>query len=142
MVFRRILVATDGTDASIRGVECAAQMAARYEAEFLLLTVAPVPPQTVRTASVGDRAIENYVERMATEALEPALAVLRRERVGAEVKAAFGSPAEVILAEIDAIGADLVVMGKSHRTEPSEFVTGSVSDRVAHRAKVPVLLVP
>ncbi len=62
--------------------------------------------------------------------------------VGAEVKVVVGPPAETILAEIEASGADLVVMGRRSRYEPKDLILGSVSYRVSRHVKVPILLVP
>ncbi|MFH0915333.1 MAG: universal stress protein [bacterium] len=142
MIFHRILAATDGTEASLRGVEAAAQMVARYQAEFILLTAVSVPQHVVLAANMDERTIQRYVERMAQEALGSAIDALRREGVGAEVKVVFGPPPETILAEIKSSGADLVVMGRRSRDEPKDLVLGSVSDRVARNVRVPILLVP
>jgi len=140
--FTRIAVATDGTEASLRGVEAAAQMAIRYCAELLVITVVSVPQHVVLAANMNQRLIEGHVERMAQEALRSAVDLLCREGVGAEVKVLVGPAPESILAEVEASGADLVVMGRRSRDEPRDLVLGSVSDRVARHVKVPILLVP
>jgi nucleotide-binding universal stress UspA family protein len=142
LIFGRILAAIDGTEASIRGVEVAAQMAARYGSEFILLTAVSVPQHMVLASTLDQRTIEGYVERIAQEAVGPATEVLRRLKVGAEVKALVGPAAEVILGEMESLGADLVVMGRNSRYEPKDLISGSVSYRVARHARVPVLLVP
>jgi nucleotide-binding universal stress UspA family protein len=68
--------------------------------------------------------------------------MLRQNGVGAEVKAVVGPAAETILAEIEACGADLVVMGRRGRYEPKDLILGSVSYRVSRHVRVPILLVP
>jgi len=140
LIFKRILATTDGTEVSLRAVEAAAQMVHRYRAELLLLTVVPVPQHVALTSSVGT--LEGYIERMAQDALGPALAVLKRERVGAEIKVVPGPPAESIVQEARFSRAELVVMGRRRRNEPKDLVLGSVSDRVARNIDVPLLLVP
>ena len=142
MIFHRILAATDGTEASIRGVEVATQLVRRYRSEFILLTAVSVPQHVVLATTMDERSMHMYLERMAQEALGSAVDVLRREGVGAEIKVVYGPPAETILAEAEAGRADLVVMGRRGRTEPKDLVLGSVSDRVARHLKVPILLVP
>jgi nucleotide-binding universal stress UspA family protein len=142
LIFHRILVTTDGTEVSLRGVEAAAQLVTRYQSELILLTAVLVPQHVVLAANMDERTIEMYVERMARKALGSAVATLRCQGVGAEVKVVFGSPPEIILAEIENSRADLVVMGRRSRTEPKDLVLGSVSDRVARHIKVPILLVP
>lgn len=142
MIFRRILAATDGSEASTRGVSAAAQMAARYEAELLLITAVSVPEHVVRGATIECRTLEDYVERLAREMLDSGIAVLKRVGVGAEIKVLIGPPAETVVAETASSGADLVIMGRRSRTEPKDLLLGSVTDRIARNVNVPVLLVP
>ena len=142
VIFERVLAATDGTAASLRGVEIAAQLVARYEAEFMLVTAVSVSQNVLLAANMDGPTVEMYVERMAREVLESAMAVLRRGGVGAEVKIVFGPLPESILAEIEGCRPDLVVMGRRSRDEPKDLVLGSVSDRVARHVRVPILLVP
>jgi nucleotide-binding universal stress UspA family protein len=142
LIFARILVATDGTDVALRGVETAAKMAARDQAEILLLTVISMPQHVAMRVSADHRTIQVYVERMAQECLHSAVDLLSRMGVGAEAKAVVGEPAETILAEIEASAADLVVMGRRSRYEPKDIILGSVSYRVSRHVKVPILLVP
>ncbi len=142
MIFERILAASDGTDASLRGVKVAAQMVARYQAEFILLTVVTVPQQIFASSTMSPRSIESYIERLAQDSLAAAVSLLRERHLGAEVKVVVGPPAETILAEIEASGADLVVMGRKSRDEPKDLILGSVSYRVSRHVRVPILLVP
>jgi nucleotide-binding universal stress UspA family protein len=142
LVFTRILAATDGTDVALRGVETAAEMAARDGSELLLLTVISMPQHVAMRARADNRTIQVYVERMAQECLHSAVDLLGRMGMGAEVKAVIGEPAETILAEVEASAADLVVMGRRRRYEPKDLILGSVSYRVSRHVKVPILLVP
>jgi len=99
LVFGRILAATDGTDAWVRGVERAATLIARDGCEeLLLLTAVSMPLQIAAAAATDEYVIESHVERMAQESLAPAIDVLRRMKVGAKVKAALGLAEEVVVA--------------------------------------------
>ena len=101
MIFDRILAAVDGTDVSLRGVKVAAEMVARYHSELILLTVVSVPQQLVLSATMDQRTIGSYIERLAQGSLATSMEALREAGVGAEVKAVVGPPAETILAEIE-----------------------------------------
>jgi nucleotide-binding universal stress UspA family protein len=142
LIFDRIMAAVDGTEVSLRGVRVAAEMAARYDAELLLFTAISVPQHLVLAATMDQRMIGSYIERLAQDSLASAVALLREEGVGAAVKAVVGPPAETILAEIEASHADLVVMGRRSRYEPKDLILGSVSYRVSRHVRVPILLVP
>jgi nucleotide-binding universal stress UspA family protein len=141
MVFTRIFVPTDGTEASLRGLDIAIQMAVRYTAELIVVTVVQVPDWLARQ-NMDFGGIEAYVENNAQKSFEPALALLKRAGVGAELKVIAGPAPESLVAEIERIGPDLVIMGRRGRDEPKDFLIGSVSDRVARHVKVPILLVP
>gem|GEM_PF-1106899 len=142
MIFGRILVATDGTEAAQRGVELAASLAARDEAELLLLATVHVPYHVVRAANWDPSTVHRYVEKLARQHLASAVEHLKAGRIGAEVKVLVGPPVEVLLTEIETAKPDLVVIGRGTWVEPKDLVLGSVSTRVAQQAKVPVLLVP
>ncbi len=142
MLVRRILVASDGTEGSLRGVAAAADVASRYGAELLLMTAVPLPQHVVTATKLQGQTIEQYVEHMADEALATSIAVLQQEGVGAMVKVVIGNPAETVVSEAAGSGVDLVVMGRRGRVEPKDLVLGSVSDRVARNLAVPILLIP
>lgn len=142
MTFRRILIAVDGTDGSSRGVRAGVALAARFDAEVVVVTAVDLPQQIVKAAGMGRGGLEEYVERMGRESLRCAADVLAEYKVGAVMKILVGPAAETIVAEAALPGTDLVVMGRWGRTEPKDLVLGSVSDRVARNIAIPILLVP
>jgi nucleotide-binding universal stress UspA family protein len=139
VIFRRILCPTDGSDVSLRGLEVAVQIAQRYDAELIVLAAVNVP-QTVAVATHLE--VCHYVERVGGECSRNAMRLLERFGLGAEVKLMFGSPAEVILGELEQTQSDLVVMGRRQWAEAKDLVLGSVSERVTRHVNVPILLVP
>jgi nucleotide-binding universal stress UspA family protein len=141
MIFTRIFVPTDGTEVSLRALEVAVQLVSRYRAELMVVTVVSVPDWVARQ-NMEQGAIEAHVEGVARKYLEESLVLLRRSKVGAEVKVVVGPTPESILTELEESRADLVVMGRRSRDEPKDLLLGSVSDRVARHVKVPILLVP
>ncbi len=63
-------------------------------------------------------------------------------RIPMEVHVVEGVAFEAILAEADRIGADMIVLGTHQRGLIRRLIEGSVSQKVAFGAEVPVLLVP
>ena len=55
MIIHRVLAATDGTESSVRGVLVAAELVKEILAEFVLLTVVPVPQHMILTANMDER---------------------------------------------------------------------------------------
>ena len=141
MVFTRIFVAIDGTDSSLRGLQAAIELAGCYRAELLVVTAISFP-QWIARENMEYGKVEVHVETSAQRCFQPAVAMLKQAKLGAELKVIVGAAAESLVAEISASGADLIVMGRRSRDEPKDLVLGSVSDRIARHAKVPILLVP
>jgi nucleotide-binding universal stress UspA family protein len=141
MVFTRIIVPTDGTESSLRGLEIAVELVVRYAAELVIVTAVSVPDWLARQ-NMEQGGIESYVEGNAQKVFEAVVALLGRAGVGAELKVVVGPAAESLQTEIENSQADLVVMGRRSRDEPKDLFLGSVSDRVARHVKVPILLVP
>lgn len=54
----------------------------------------------------------------------------------------LGNPKEEILLTAEEWGADLIIVGTHGRTGFDHFISGSVAEKVARKAKVPVLVVP
>jgi nucleotide-binding universal stress UspA family protein len=142
LIFRRILVASDGTEVALRGVAVAADLALQHEAELILMTAVPISQHMVVTSRLEGRTVPHSVERTAAEALSSSIALLKEQRVGAEVRVVIGAPEESVAAEAVSSGADLVVMGRRQRVEPKDLLLGSVSDRVVRRLAIPILLIP
>ena len=141
-MFRRILVPTDGSEPALKAARLAAVMAREARAEVVLLTAVTVPQSLVMVAGIGQDVVEGYIEHLGRDALEAAEAVFREAGVGVETKVVMGAASEVIVEQARVLNADVVVMGKRGRGELHGILVGSVSDRVAHRLSVPLLLVP
>lgn len=62
--------------------------------------------------------------------------------VKTEVHAAPGIPTDVILAEAESFGADLIVLATSGRGRARRFFLGSTTDKVVRQANCPVLVIP
>ena len=90
---------------------------------------------TIPTSLDYFKDIEGAAEdRLATLADE-----LRQQGFQVETIAREGFPPEVILAEAEAAGADLIAMGTHGRTGLAHLVLGSTAERVVQRADCPVL---
>lgn len=135
-MYDRILVATDGTDASTPAVDRGIALARTHDAVVHALYVVDTAnamgrydPVVERAESTGEAAVEIVADR-AEAAGVPAEKAFRYGRPGAEI-------VDYALAH----GVDLVVVGKSDRTGLRRFVSGpSTTRRVVDEAPVPVLV--
>jgi nucleotide-binding universal stress UspA family protein len=118
----RILVASDGSPHSALAAELAARVAAQHGSQVLLVSVRP--------AKSGSALRQSLAEHAATlgEASGAEVVVLRPG----------GDPAEQILSAAAEWGTPLIVLGSRGTTGLRSL--GSVSERVAHRARCSVLV--
>jgi nucleotide-binding universal stress UspA family protein len=116
---RRIVVGYDGSEASRRALDAAADLAG-YGSTLAVVTV--------QDGEVG------------REAATDARARLQTRHVEAAYHEPVGEPAERLVETAAGLGADLVVVGRRNRG-PLRALLGSVSSRVVRRAGCDVLVV-
>lgn len=145
-MYERILVPTDGSEASRRALAEALDLAASTGAVIHALYV--VDTSTAGWAGLGDEEFGAGVGRVVEFFEEEGEAVLARteeagEAAGVEVVPVIeeGTPYRTILAYVDETDVDLVVMGTHGRRGLDRFILGSTTERVVRRATVPVLTV-
>jgi nucleotide-binding universal stress UspA family protein len=137
---KRILVPLDRSEASRSVLPVVADMARGSGGTVRLLHVAPVPTERV---SDNGRVVA-YVSQEMGRIEGNRLDYLREAEAGlegvpVESVVRFGDPAEEIVREADAFGADLIAVTTEERGWRGH-VFGSVADRVFHKADVPVLM--
>ena len=116
---RRILVGYDGSDASVRALDVAADLAG-YGSSLAVVTV--------RTGSVDGATAAAAREH------------LLRRHVVARYHEPSGEPAEELVEKAKELDADLIVIGRRSR-KPLRAFLGSVSARVVRRTDCDVLVV-
>ena len=140
---QRIVVAVDMSEPSLRAADLATDLAAKYGAELVLLTVG----REIAGPDPGMEAyarLEHIQEPMATVAIESMREELAgvRDRAAAkgarkiEIDVYVGEPAEQILACADARHADLIALGSRGHGRLAALLLGSVA-----LARCPVLVV-
>ena len=128
--FSRVLAAVDFSKPSRGAFEYALALSQRHGAE--LIVVQAVPPNQ----GFSWRA----PERLALTAKLRRRAHLANVVFSARVQQ--GDPAEIILLHARSLRPDVIVTGTHQRRGIDRFSSGSVAERVAAKAPVPVLLVP
>jgi nucleotide-binding universal stress UspA family protein len=118
----RVLVATDRSETAHRAVEWAAEMAARYEAELVVL----------RVTLDGDTAeLEADLAEYAGSLGEGVRPLVRRAE----------DPAQGIIEAAREEGVDVLVVGSVGMQGRKEFLLGNVPNRVSHNAPCTVVIV-
>jgi nucleotide-binding universal stress UspA family protein len=130
---KNILVGVDGSKCSNKAVRYAAELSKKFDATVTLMHVYR-PPETTRELPAHERPEEARVK------LDDSKKVLDELGVGCKTVFAIGHPASIIIKE-STKGYDLIVMGSRGMGFVEGFLLGSTTTRVAHHAKIPVLIV-
>jgi nucleotide-binding universal stress UspA family protein len=139
---KRILVAVDGSEPSLKAAQMGADIARKFGAKLTLLHVVPkllLPPDVYGlTIAEVEKEHRAYADRL----LEKAVATVASPP-GLEVTTTvlYGSPAEAIAEEAAASDIGMVVIGSRGHGAVARMFLGSVSDRLVHISPKPVLVV-
>lgn len=153
----KVLMATDGSGYSMRGADYIANMFRhRTDVEITVLYVEevspmllsptsaaslppmPIPPEQVTEALIH---IREQMERERTTIVEAAMERFTSFGKRATSRSAEGKAADIICDIADKENFDLVVVGSSGKGLMKRALLGSVSYKVVHQCKVPVLVV-
>ena len=137
-MFKKILVAQDGSSGSARVLPLAMAMAEDNEAELVL---AHVDERTIGkgggSLNALDGELQEQLKARAKELTANGIATSYESR-----SIMVGGPASVLAEIADEAGADLIVAGTRGQSPLSGLMLGSVAQRLLHVAHQPVLLVP
>lgn len=138
-MFKKILVAYDGSEGSKIAVRKAAEVATKFGAEVTLLTVGGPLMGSATAGLKVPQMNESEYERLADEGV----ALLAQHNIATQKQVRWVDPADVILHEARAGNFDLIVMG--HRGISSSIrrdagILGSVAIKVLNRAACSVLV--
>lgn len=138
----KLLIATDGSEHSRRAVGYVITHWPALDANLSVVLCHGDPPLTPHVANaLGPAEVERYHADNAAEALREAQTALQAAGITVESRTAVGDPVEVILQDLAATRADLVVMGSHGRGAWRNLLLGSVVTKVLARSQVPVLVV-
>jgi nucleotide-binding universal stress UspA family protein len=146
-MYKRILVAIDGSETSEHAFDTALQLARDDDAQLQPLYVVDNPlmaydasgydPTILRDAFVeeGQRLMADALARMKHENVAGAPRIVDVAPVGEDIS-------ERIRTSANEFNADLLVLGTHGRRGFKRLFLGSVAERVVRSASLPVLLVP
>jgi nucleotide-binding universal stress UspA family protein len=140
-MYERILLPTDGSDASLAAATHAGSLARKAEATVHVVSVADSRNRFESPSSglAPDAWREAEQERAEAAVLE----VVDRLPTAVEVERTIttGVPQDEILSLVAEGDADVVVMGTHGRSGLDRYLLGSVTERVVRQSPVPVLTV-
>ncbi|MEP1216919.1 MAG: universal stress protein [Marinobacter sp.] len=146
-MFKRILVAVDGSKSSFKAVDKAIALQKLTDAEIYLICVYKHHSLFEASLSIGrpdgmdipDKVLSDYAKEIVNHAKEKA-----KEKGAVKIRGFVkaGRPSSVIVKFAQDKEVDLIVVGtRGTHSDKDGMLLGSVSHRVASKAKCPVLVV-
>lgn len=137
---KKILVATDGSDASQKAVDRAVELAKDNNAEIIVVNVAEdfCP---IGLVEVDCDTIRELVLKESKGIMAKAAAKFRDAGINVKEVIEFGSPAETIIEVADREKVDEIILASRGKHGVKKLLMGSVASRVLEWAKCPVIVV-
>jgi nucleotide-binding universal stress UspA family protein len=141
-MFRRLLLAWDGSPPARRALDLAIDLARRYDAEIVAASVAHSPSHAEteedrrESVDAARRFLEESYHRVRDRA--------DRAGVPAEhvvIEGEEREPADDLIRYAHDHGFDLVIAGHHRRRRPSRLVLHGLADRLVAHADLPVLII-
>ncbi len=148
-MIRNILVAVDGSENSARALDFSLDLAEKYGAAVRVLNVSespamgavPLEPTTISGESmvVFAKDLQRFHEEILNKAVAHAKDV--KPNVVVSSKLREGDPALEIVGEAKEARFDIIVVGHHGLGRVRELFLGNISEKVAHLAPCPVVIV-
>lgn len=138
--FKKIMVATDGSELCKKAVEKGIELSIMSGAKIYAVYVIVPTTRSARDFGWEKASMEHFQSEAenATGFVEDAA-----KAAGVEVEAVIlkGNPTEKIVEFAEKDGVDMIVMGSLGKTGLDRFLLGSVAENVVRHSKTPVLVV-
>jgi nucleotide-binding universal stress UspA family protein len=136
---KKILVAIDGSEASLRAGKQAVDLAAALGGEACFIYVVPPVMQAGEAPFTPVDEMMEAEEQRGQRVLDEAEAALGKPAVGRIIR--VGVPHEVLIEVAEKDGFDLLIMGSRGLGPVRRLLLGSVADKVVHACRKPVMVI-
>jgi nucleotide-binding universal stress UspA family protein len=137
---KRIVVAADGSPASVRGLEQVADLAPRIGASVVVVFVRHMPAGAMMAPGMTTAPSAEALDDQESEVSKDVTRLSGGLGPGWEFVVRAGSPGEEIVQVADDTGADLVVVGSNRHSSLHNLLLGSTAAYLATHSKAPVLV--
>jgi nucleotide-binding universal stress UspA family protein len=137
---KKVVVAADGSPASVEGLQQVANLAAGIGAKVTVVYVRHFPGTALMASGGGDPLMVEALEEQESEVRQEVLRFMGGSGVAWELVVRVGSPGEEIVKVADETGADLVVVGSNRHSSLHNLLLGSTAAYLATHSRAPVLV--
>lgn len=139
--FKKIMVATDGSECSKKAVAAGIEIARLSGGVVYAVYVVSTDYFSSMSVDAGWESMYEFLKKEGKEALEYAASACEEAGVPVEAIMLEGHPAPEIIDFAEDTAMDLVVIGTTGRTGLNRILLGSVAGHVVRHCKVPVMVV-
>jgi len=139
-MYKKILLATDGSENARRAAFQAAGLAEELSSEIIIAYIFSSPPSQSKMAKANFD-VHSILTEDAKNAISETINLFEEKKVAYSLKVAIGEPASEVCEIAEKENADLLIIGSRGLGTIKSAVIGSVSQKVAHLAKCPVMIV-
>jgi len=138
-MFKRILVANDGSDGGFKAFAFACDLAKHHRASLYMISVEELPsfPASIDEV-IETKDVENHKFH---DVLTKVRAMARRKKIKLVAEVIAGHAASAIVAHAKRTKADLLIVGFTGHSALYEHLIGGTADRLVRLAPCPVLVV-
>jgi len=138
-VFKRIVIANDGSEGGFKALAMACDLAKRHGAQLHMISVEELPniPASI------DEVIETKDEQNHKfhDVVKKAHAIAKAKEIKLKIEVVAGHVVAATVARVKDLKADLLVVGFMGHSALYERIIGSTADRLVRLAPCPVLVV-
>ncbi len=142
-MYKKILIATDGSPYARKAIDVGADIAKRYKSEVALITVIEHPLNAFGLFGLEELGSEAYsiLKKKGDDIVKEGKEQLKSYNLNIQFLLEYGNPGDIISQYARKNKFDLIVVGSHGYGEVMAHMLGSVSDRVNHHAHCSVLIV-
>ena len=148
-MIKNVLVAVDGSENSERALDFALDFAEKYGAILTILNVSQSPSMgavPLDSTTVSGESMVGFakdLQKLHSSILDKAVSHAKQVKPDAQIfsKLKEGNPAVEIVATAKEGGFDVVVVGHRGLGRMQEMFLGNISEKVAHSAPCPVIII-
>lgn len=149
-MFKRILIAHDGTELADKAFDYGIDLAEKYKASITVMSVIKEKPLSLifllplgATVPIYPTNLKETIFNNRKEIILENIEEIKQKNSNLQIRGKFveGDPAEKILEVADEEKNDLIVMGSSGIHGLKRLIFGSVSDSVRINSEIPILII-
>ena len=139
--FKKIFIATDGSDQNRRAIEYGIELAKIAGGKIFVGYVVDTAAFASIPMDAGWEMMYELMETEANEAVQKVEVLAKQAGIDVETVLLEGHPSNEIIEFSQKNGIDVIVMGTLGKSGLDRFLLGSVAEKVTRNSTVPVLVV-